>query len=433
MTPADLSILREIVRQEPPDIHRLRAEVEKISGQNGPQAAHNAVMRLETALRLRKPTLGFFDHTGHIIGGGQKYGFTLVGALQDMFDITLILNRPVTLDNIRDWYRLDLSACAIKIIDIPFFKASESPHLDPARISRRMENPFHIISRESGHYDFFINNSMNEMVYPLANVSALICHFPERRPRSYFYADKYTYVIHNSLYTAGWIEKKWKFRPHFHLYPPVDMAPEDSGELSQKEKIILSVARFESGGSKKQVEMAQTFIKLTQRFPEAAEGWRLALAGGSADSNAYLQKLKTLMEQFPAAPISLCVNISGDEMTRLYRKASIFWHVCGLDQTDPAQVEHFGMTIGEAMQNRIPPVVFDGGGQREIVEHGVQGFRVASTAQLMNATLQLMRDENLRLSMGRHAEEKSRLFHRKTFEKRTVDFFSKELEAYRAI
>lgn len=417
----------------------LREKVNNITSEQGVQAGYNALTRLEAALKLRKPTLGLFDHTGHIIGGGQKYGFTVANALQDMFDITLILNREITHKNILDWYHLDLSACKIKIVEIPFYNQFDSPHLDPARVSRRIGNPFHIISRESGNYDFFINNSMNEMVYPLSNVSSLICHFPERRPKSYFYADKYTHVIYNSKYTAHWIERKWKFKPHQHIYPPVDMAPSEGEELPPKENIILSVARFEAGGSKKQLEMVKTFLKINRRFPELAKDWQLVLAGGSPDENDYLKTIRETIARYGTenknadiknADIKIEINISGDRLKSYYRRASVFWHLCGLDQEDPALVEHFGMTIGEAMQNRIAPIVFDGGGQREIVEHGENGFRVDSTASLMRYTLQIMKDRELRRQMGQKAFEKSDEFSRQTFEKKVRAFFSKELEKY---
>ncbi len=412
---------------------QLEKVIGEIADQYGIQQAYNALLRLETSLEIRKPTLGFYDHTGHMIGGGQKYGFTVAHALQEVFDLTLILNKPLTHQDILDWYHLDLSKCKLKIIPIPFFDQFDSLHLDPARISRRIPNPFHIISRESGNYDFFINNSMNEMICPLSPVSSLICHFPERRPRSYFYADRYTHVIYNSTYTAGWVEKKWKFTPHKHIYPPVDMAPAPGEKEVKKEKIILSVARFEEGGSKKQLEMVRTFIKLNNRFPDIASHWKLVLVGGSPLENDYLKGIRERVERSGLDSIEINVNSSGDELKNLYRKASVFWHLCGLDQTDPALVEHFGMTIAEAMQNGIAPLVFDGGGQREIVAHGVSGFRVRSTAQLMTHTLNLMENNELREKMGREALKQSKQFARENFEKKVKDFFCAELEKYAGI
>ncbi len=404
-----------------------------ISSQHGPQAAYNALLRTEVATGSRKPTMAIYDHTSHLIGGGQKYGFTVAYALQEMFDITLIANREITHQDIIDWYHLDLASCKIKIIPIPFFDDPDTVHLDPGRVTVRTENPFHIIGRESGNYDFFINNSMNEKVYPLSNVSSLICHFPERRPRDYFYADQYTHVIYNSNYTAGWIEKKWKFTPHKHIYPPVDMAPQDHS--TQKENIILSVARFEEGGSKKQLEMVRTFTKLNRRFPELFNSWRLVLAGGSGnpDENPYLNSIKEHIRKSDTPNIQLMVNCPGDDLKEMYRKASIFWHLCGLDQTDPALVEHFGMTIVEAMQNRVVPIVFDGGGQREIVEQDVSGFRISSTAQLITSVLKIIRDSQLREKLAANAIERSQLFSRETFETRVKEFYAHELKAYSSI
>jgi len=45
------------------------------------------------------------------------------------------------------------------------------------------------------------------------------------------------------------------------------------------------------------------------------------------------------------------------------------------------------MTTVEAMQNYCVPVVIDGGGQREIVEHGISGFRFTSKEELKSYTL----------------------------------------------
>lgn len=430
--PGTQTTIKDILAQPEPDTARLKSQLDGLAGAQGIQAAYNALMRAEVALEKRKPSLAIFDHTGHIIGGGQKYGFTIAHALQDMFDVTLLLNRDVTHQNIKDWYHLDLSRCKIKIVNIPFFDQLESQHLDPGRVSRRMENPFHIISKESGNYDFFVNNSMNEKVFPLANISALVCHFPERRPKDYFYADRYTYIIYNSDYTAHWIQQKWKFAPHKHIYPPVDMAPV-SEDAVKKENIILSVARFEEGGSKKQLEMVRTFIKLNRSFPELMKDWALVLAGGSTEGNHYLETIKETIQKRGVTNIRLRVNIPGDELKDLYSRASIFWHLCGLDQTDPALVEHFGMTIVEAMQNRIVPIVFDGGGQREIVEQDVSGFRVSATAQLMHFTLKLVNNPSLRETLGANALERSKNFTREVFETNVKEFFAGELKKYRSI
>jgi putative phosphoserine phosphatase/1-acylglycerol-3-phosphate O-acyltransferase len=113
----------------------------------------------------------------------------MAACLRDLFDITILANKPVRLEDFRIWYGLDLAGCEVRVIPLPYYEEKNAFHLDPAFITRTMENPFHSVSRASGDYDVFLNNSMNEMVYPLSNISVLVCHFPERRRRSYFYAD----------------------------------------------------------------------------------------------------------------------------------------------------------------------------------------------------------------------------------------------------
>ncbi|MHB8055449.1 MAG: glycosyltransferase family 4 protein [Candidatus Aminicenantales bacterium] len=405
----------------------LAKAVRDISRRRGVQAAADELARRELALGLRKPTMAVYDHAFQFIGGAQKYGLTLTSALQDLFDVTIITNRDIGQREFREWYGLDLSSCEIKVVPLPFFDERKVVHLDPSFVTLDVENPFHRVSRESGRFDVFVNNSMNEMVYPLARESVLICHFPERRPKSYFYADRYTRVICNSRYTAEWIEKKWKFTPHRLLYPPVDM---EMGETSApKKKIILSVARFEPEGFKRQREMLAAFLKLRRGRPDIAGDWKFILAGGSNPGNAYLAGLNDLAASAPAGSVELKVNIPAVELKSLYRKASLFWHMCGLKQEDPGETEHFGMTVVEAMQNEVVPIVFDGGGLPEIVDHAVNGFRVRTRAELLVRALELIRDPAARERFGLAAREKSRIYARPQFEATVRSIFGEILES----
>lgn len=400
---------------------QLSAALNTISRRFGTQAALNLIKKLELAAGLRRPTMAIYDHCLHFIGGGQKYGMTMALALKDRFDITLLANKPVTMEDIGNWYDLDLGGCSIKIIPIPLYEDLGTTHLDPVRITRETGNPFHLISRESARYDFFVNNSMLEMVYPLSNVSVMMVHFPERRPGRFFYSPEYTAIMYNSRYTASWIEKKWKIRPHKHIFPPVDMRVYDGS--SPKKKTILSVARFEEGGTKKQLDLIKNFARLCHTYPDTAAGWKLVLAGGSNPDNPYLEQVREQIPQSRENPVELKVNIPAEELKNLYREASIFWHLCGLGQNDPAKVEHFGMTICEAMQNSLVPVVFDGGGQREIVEHRKTGFRVQSGFQLIQYTRELMENPDLLNRLGQSASRTSEKFEKGRFITEVQDFF----------
>ena len=426
-----LKLIRDLKSGSWPAGSDLSLEIEKISSQEGLQAALNVLLRAEVVLGLRRPTLAVYDHAFHLIGGAQKYGLTLTSALRDFFDITIIANKDIRLEDFGRWYGLDLSGCAVKVIKIPFFEERGAAFLDPAFISTKVENPFHVVSRESGNYDVFVNNSMNEMVFPLSNISVLVCHFPERLPQSYFYADRYTYVVHNSRYTAEWIERMWKFSPHQHIYPPVDL--EGSATVLPKKKLILSVARFEPEGTKRQREMVEAFLKLDRLHPEMIRGWRFILVGGSEPKNRYFDELNGLIADLPRRNVELRVNIPATELHTLYREASIFWHLCGIVHDHPSEVEHFGMTTVEAMQNRAVPIVYDGGGLREIVEHGVDGFRVRTKGELLQYSMELIRQPELIEKLGEAAHKKAQDFSRARFEDRVKTFFGRLLRDYRQL
>lgn len=423
-----LKILRDLESQPRGASLVLQNEINKIVHSEGLQAAYNRVLRAEVILNIRKPALAIYDHSFHLIGGAQKYGLSMISTLQDRFDITIISNKEVSHSQFLRWYDMDLSGCEIKVIKLPYFEDRKVTHLDPACISKDDKNPFHLISMESGNHDFFINNSMNEMVYPLSQVSVFVCHFPERRPKSYFYADRYSQIVYNSRYTAEWIKKKWNLDPHVLVYPPVDMEPESP--ITEKKKTILSVARFEVEGTKRQLEMMEAFIALRREYPDIMKDWAFILVGGSETNNPYLRRLENLAAQNPDSDIHLKVNIPIEELQSLYKHSTLFWHLCGLTHRDPSEIEHFGMTTVEAMQNKMVPIVYDGGGLREIVDHGIDGFRVKSRAELSHHTMSLCRNEKLVLELAENAHKKSQKFSRSRFDGEVRRIFTGLLHSY---
>lgn len=399
----------------------------------GLQSALNVLSRLEVALGFRKPSLALYDNALHFIGGAQKYGCTLVHALRDTFDVTLLANAEVSLEQLEDWYDLELSGCRIKILHIPFFveKFKGPGVFDAGLVDLKGENPFHTVSLESGLYDVFVNNCMLEMVYPLAPVSEMVVHFPEREISRFFHVGRYTHIIHNSLYTADWIKQRWRLEPHVHIYPPVDMDSPSPVDLESKGPIILSVARFEPGGNKQQLEMIRAFLSLKRSYPKEMEGWKLVLAGGSTQQNPYLTRIETLVKDAAGTDVELLVNIPADRLREVYRTARIFWHFSGLGQRDPARIEHFGMTTVEAMQNACVPVVFRGGGQVEIVRDQESGFLFSSLEEARRKTLAVLTDPGLAGEVANNAYQRGREFRKEVFQENVRSHFAGILDRYR--
>jgi len=375
-----------------------------------------ALKRVQVVLGHRPMSIGIYDHALQVVGGGQKYVATLAASLQERFDVTYIVNCPVDLEEVGSWYGLDLSRCRTLVVPLPFYADHE--WIDSTKVGADEDNPFDAVARASAAYDVFINANMLEKVRPLAPLSVFFCHFPDVLPRAHFAAHEYTLLVANSRYTSDWVRRRWGLAPSMLLYPPIDAAAPGC----QKERIILSVARFEPGGSKKQLEMIQAFRALRAATPESVAGWRLVLVGGSLQGNAYLDRVRSVARRESGA-IEVHVNVPFEQLRSWYGRASIFWHACGFGERDPHLIEHFGMSTVEAMQNRCAPIVFDGGGQREIVEHGISGFRFQYLDELCAWTAHLAQSSALRSTMQDAARRRSAQFDRATFEARGRGLF----------
>ena len=366
-----------------------------------------------------RPRILIYDFAFHFMGGAQKYILTLAEAWQKEAEITLLANKPVSRQDLSDWYHLDLSGCALKICPLPFFDARDPVHIDPARVPARGENPFLPVARESLGYDLLVNNPMLEHLPPLSPLSLMICHFPERRPVTHFFPPLYTEIWANSAYTAHHMEQRWGLNPHRLLAPPADLPTEPPLPPNRKRRLVLSVARFETGGTKKQKEMLRAWARLLDSAPTMRGQWSLVLAGGSTPDNPYLDELHDLIPRLGlgSGDVEIRPNVPYPELVTLYREASLFWHLCGLHQDDPAKVEHFGMTIVEAMSHGVVPLVFNGGGQAEIVRHGVDGYTVSNTTRLQAHTLNLMTQEGHRAALSEQALIRGRSYGKDRFQR----------------
>ncbi|MBI4467134.1 MAG: glycosyltransferase, partial [Acidobacteria bacterium] len=335
--------------------------------------------------------------------------------------------RPVRLEQLEAWYKVDLTGCRQKLIPLPFFDRFGT-WIDPNAVTTADPNPFEAVAAESRAFDVFINVNMVTLIQPLSPFSLFLCHFPESVRNGYFAVDDYSCLAVNSHYTATWVRALWGLEPALVLYPPVEM----TGPRLPKENIILSAARFETGGSKKQHELIRAFAELQASDRELFRDWRLVLVGGSLPENPYLERIRQLARQ-SQAPVEVRVNVPASELQQWYARAKIFWHACGLGETNPHLVEHFGMTTVEAMQNRCLPIVINGGGQREIVEPGESGYRFDTLAELCRYTRETIAEPGRLAEMQEKAWARAQAFTRERFQQFVRGFFQQLERDYRTL
>jgi glycosyltransferase involved in cell wall biosynthesis len=183
----------------------------------------------------------------------------------------------------------------------------------------------------------------------------------------------------------------------------------------KKENILLSVSRFDLGGNKQQIEIIKAYENLVKKYPKRMKDWKLVLVGGSFAENPYLEKIKKILSEKVELNIVLKVNVSAEELKLIFQKAKIFWHFVGLNQSDPARFEHFGMTVAESMQSGCVPIVFNGGGQREIIENNISGFLFSSQKELFDKTLELIKNPGLLNQISQNAFQRGKKFRKEIF------------------
>ncbi len=191
----------------------------------------------------------------------------------------------------------------------------------------------------------------------------------------------------NSKFTKDFIDKEFGVNS-IVIYPPVDI---EKFKPKRKENIILYVGRFSKIlQSKGQEVLVNTFKEMCDN---GLENWKLVLAGGAeVGVGEFVKRLKELSENLP---IEIIESPSFDELRNLYGKAKIFWSASGYgrdEDKNPESMEHFGITIVEAMSAGAVPVIFNGGGHKEILSGGSSGYLWKDTNELKTFSQELISD-----------------------------------------
>lgn len=196
------------------------------------------------------------------------------------------------------------------------------------------------------------------------------------------------------------------------IYPPIDI---DKFEIGKKEKILLSVGRFNSLYSVKKYDVLISSFKEALKNP-AMKGWKLVLAGGVLNSDK--EYFSSLQQMAKGYDIEFYPNCSFEELKKLYSHASIYWHAAGFGETDPQRMEHFGITTIEAMASGCVPIVFNGGGQTEIIgKSGINGFLWKTQKELLDSTMSVIKNEKIMKMVTRNAMKRAKDFSKEVFNK----------------
>ena len=258
----------------------------------------------------------------------------------------------------------------------------------------------------SRHGPFSLFVCMGNQILPpvegIGKINIFHCQFPFPMEASHYTRDwgnleDYSCIIVNSAFTKKYVENRAQRVglncPPVHIvYPPVPAVELAGQSVKPADGVlrILNVGRFAPGGHcKRQDVMIDIFRELRKKFPNA----RLELAGSvgvGAESRVYLADLRKKSRDLP---VRFHVNPSPKFLARLYSDATIYWHLTGIGlnpESSPECLEHFGISVVEAMSAGCIPVAVKFGGPQEIITDSWDGFLVESAKEVKADTERLI-------------------------------------------
>lgn len=316
----------------------------------------------------------FFDPHLDTIGGGERYVLTVVDYLvKKGWKVDILWENKEVVKKYKDKFGIDL--------DTVGFLPSPKNIFEKWKVTRNYDLSFWL-SDGSIPFAFSKKNILHFQV-PFHNVNG----------QSFLNKIKFRnihHVICNSGFTKRFVDKEYNVVSKV-IYPPVDIQEFKPGK---KQNIVLYVGRFSQLLQAKRHNVLITVFK--KMIDKGFSGWKLVLAGGTEIGGMdYLNELKC---QVGSYPIEFWENPPLPTLQKLYAKAKIFWSASGYgidENDDPEKVEHFGITVAEAMAAGCVPLVIAKGGHRHIVKEKVNGFLWKNEEELIKLTLVLAKDTRL--------------------------------------
>lgn len=337
-------------------------------------------------------------------GGGIVYVLSIAKLLsKNGFDVTIFFYDTLLLAELHNQYKT--SGLKIKLL-----KRKATPLL----------SQIYFGLKEWASFDIVIQQSLLAPRLTFVKKSFVLCDFPigiiqslSEKMRLYSWKN----IIVNSEYTKGWVQKYWK-REAVVFYPPIDKP----GIFNQTRNLdLVCVGRFNNGKrSKRQDVVIEVFKDLIVR---GYKGTNLHLIGYN-QNNDYVNQLKESALDFP---VFFHENCSNEKRISILNQSALFISACGYDNNEkeePMLVEHYGISVVEAMSHGCIPLVIGKGGHTETVDHKINGYHWFTKEELKEELTTLLENKQLREEMSEASYLKSEEYSFEKLEEKILNIFS---------
>ena len=327
-----------------------------------------------------------------VLGGGEKHILSIIKVFEDLGFYSYVFWDKNLIRDIKD--RLGLNFKNLIFLSNIFKKRSKLSFFKNLLILRK--------------FDYFFYVPDGSYFFSLAKKNFVFSMVPDKNLYRLNLINRLKLLnwqfISNSFFTHQWL-KKWGINSYV-ISPYID---ESVFKLKsqKKEKIILSVGRFFSHlHSKKQDIIIKTFKKIKQKN-YFFKNFKLILVGGLKEEDKhyfnYLKKIACNDQSIILKP-----NVSKRELYSLYQKATFFWHFSGyeIDENQyPQKVEHFGITLLEAMAAGCLTFCYNAGGPKILINNRKTGFLFNDIKELIKEMNDIVADIKTQKTIKKNARD----------------------------
>lgn len=332
---------------------------------------------------------------GLTVGGGERYVFTLLDTIAKQYGLTpvIVTAEPYSKLRINQLCQAFELESDIQIMMLSDFLKGPAPE-----------------------FFFALGNHPYPPLDGAGKFNVFICQFP--------FPGQYEGAMRGSIQTyqdtivySAFVKEQLSAHKEFNggsisvVEPILPWSAEAiSGYVSERQMStieIITVGRFFAGGhSKQHGRLIQFFKKLHGTHPNI----RLHIVGATMPHKEHMAYLSSLRADAADLPIEFHLNAEPDLLKNLYGRSHIYWHGTGMGvdaKTNPERLEHFGISVIEAMSFGCVPVVHQSGGPLSILGKNLEQLAYTDEAAFLAINRRLFDNPRDLVILGEKAKTRA--------------------------